>query len=112
MTTKLRDSLEPIVKELLKKRNDETIKARENKESVAKLKQEYEDTGLNRALISKPRDAPISEPVEVEPAEIPEEVPETPEKKNNSKAQCPECGEWFAKGGAFSKHYNSHFSGD
>lgn len=32
--------------------------------------------------------------------------------EHEGKAQCPECKEWFTKGGAFAAHYKSHFNGD
>lgn len=39
------------------------------------------------------------------------EAYEKPEELEPGKVQCPECKEWFTKGGAFAAHYKSHFNG-
>ena len=46
------------------------------------------------------------------PPEEPEvEIP-IPKDEHEGKEQCPECEDWFTKGGAFAAHYKSHFNGD
>jgi len=59
-------------------------------------------------------DLKAPKPIEVEipiPEPTPEVIPE-PKELHEGKTQCDECGEWFTKGGAFAKHYQSHFNGE
>lgn len=44
--------------------------------------------------------------------EVIEEVELDPIDEHEGKEQCPECKDWFTKGGAFARHYQSHFNGD
>jgi hypothetical protein len=45
------------------------------------------------------------------PEEPEVEIP-IPKDEHEGKVQCPECKEWFTKGGAFARHYQSHVNGD
>lgn len=44
--------------------------------------------------------------------EVSSQVNEKLSELHAGKSQCPECLEWFTKGGAYAAHYKSHFNGD
>lgn len=84
MTTKPNKLIDPLIKEALKKRKEETIKAREIKHDARKAKKELDDKGWNRIIFTKPVPDGISSAKVLEeskspaPAIIPEPEPELP----------------------------------
>jgi len=95
---------------------DELKEVQEKEIERLRLKEEFYRTELEK-LKSQPKEIKKKEPEPVEEPEIEVEVPlpepePEPEESREGKTQCPECLEWYTRGGAFSKHYKSHFNGD
>ena len=110
---------------------DELKEVRNKEMERLKLKEEFYRTELEK-LKQKPKEVKKKEPEPIEelleelvpPEEdaiedqkaLLEEVKDIANEKlselHEGKVQCPECKEWFTKGGAFAKHYQSHFNGD
>ena len=115
----------------------ETIKAQQHERMEEKIKNyeaEIQRLRAEKELEKKSEVVIIEpEPVEIEILEPPKEVlnedviqegqiaivkehkkdvDEQLEELEAGKVQCPECGKFFTKGGAFASHYKSHFNGN
>ena len=80
------------------------LEAEAYREKIEKLE------SLKKELAIREKKGKPKEP-EIPKEEIVVESPE-PIDEHEGKVQCPDCKEWFAKGGAFAKHYQSHVNGD
>lgn len=105
----IRESLQPA--EELKTAYDSEIERLKEKEAF--YKSEYEK--LKEEAKAKPPIPITEEEIKKDQITIMKEVKDTVNNKMKelepNKAKCPECGEYFTKGGAFVNHYNSHFNG-
>jgi hypothetical protein len=63
----------------------------------------------------------VEEPIKIEEEkpviidevkEAPSDLELKPPPEPDNKQRCPECDQYFTKGGEFAKHYQSHFNGD
>ena len=90
------------------------------REKIEKLESLKKELAI-REKKGKPEEVKIEVPIPKEELKedqeaILEEVKEIAGSKlselHEGKEQCPECKEWFTKGGAFAAHYKSHFNGE